>query len=704
MSASRPSRDSTQSTGTSVPLPEPTSIAGADPLGALTDLAGIGPARASKFEAIGVRTLRDLLFLAPRGLFEWPGVEAIATSRERRGARVRVRGVAVPPRLVRMGGKRSLVRITVEDESGSIEALFFNQPWMRDNVRGGETYELCGRVQRGKGGEVMLVTPRLGSSERPLPPAGYLAPRYQAPDGVSEEALAAFCRAAAEQHAGRLDEPLSERVLARFDLPELARAVLHAHRPPTRGAFEAARRRLAFEPLLAAQARLAIRRRSADRGRARPAEVSPELHAEILGRLPFTLTQAQARVVSELRRDLGRRVPMRRLLQGDVGAGKTVLGLYAAIATVEANGQAAFMAPTELLAEQHYYGLRDLLTDAGVEAALFTGSMPKAERRVVLERLARGDVQVLFGTHALFSGDVRFSRLDLAIIDEQHRFGVEQRARLAGKGEDVHLLLMTATPIPRTLALTLYGDLDVSMLEGLPPGRGSITTRWVRGQERRRISAFLEERMERGEQVYWVCPRIGADTAADEDKPASAKLASAERRHEQVLASKLAPFGVELVHGKLPADERSYRLDRFRRGEIAMLVATTVIEVGVDVSSATVIVIENAERLGLAQLHQLRGRVGRGPVDSHCLLLGNPSAEERFRVLERTRDGFELAEEDLRTRGMGDLMGLRQSGLNTEGFDPDADLDLLLAARDLVRDDDELARTYAGRGSEPLTP
>jgi ATP-dependent DNA helicase RecG len=274
------------------------------------------------------------------------------------------------------------------------------------------------------------------------------------------------------------------------------------------------------------------------------------------------------------------------------------------------------------------------------------------------------------------------------VIDEQHRFGVDQREALAQKGEDAHLLLMTATPIPRTLAMTLYGDLDVSILKGMPPGRGDLTTHWLRGPERRGLSKKLLPRLERGEQVFWVCPRITGDGGG--------RTASAERRYEQALASDLAQFGVELAHGRIPAEERSYRLDRFRSGEVGLLVATTVIEVGVDVPGATVMVIENAERLGLAQLHQLRGRVGRGPKDSVCYLLGDKKAEKRLRLLEKSRDGFELAEADMETRGMGDLAGVRQSGANLEGLGQE-DVGLLILARELIRMEEGLGRMYVGQ-------
>ncbi|MEZ6018272.1 MAG: ATP-dependent DNA helicase RecG [Planctomycetota bacterium] len=717
-------------------MPTPTRF---DPIAELASLPGVGPARAARLARIGVQSVRDLLLVHPRRLVEWPAVEPLAEALRRKGARVRVRGRVLRTRLVRLGGKRSVVRATLGDASGEGDLVFFNQPWMQRQLEAGRELEVCGDVVVISGARA-LGAPRLASDAAPFPAPGTLEPEYEGGDGVSGDALAALIAVALERHGEDLEEPLPEDLLAARGLPTLARAVRALHTPSDREAFEDARRRLAFEPILALQARLQLRRARTG-GSAPRVRVSDPLHAELLGAFPFTPTDAQRRVIEELRRDLDATRPMRRLLQGDVGAGKTAVAAWAALAAVEAGRQVAFMAPTEVLASQHHYGLRELFEARGIRTELVTGSLRAAERRDVTERLARGELDLVFGTHALFSDDVVFPRLGLVVIDEQHRFGVNQRARLAGKARgdaDVHLLLLTATPIPRTLALTLYGDLEVSILDAPPPGRGELRTRWVQGQDRRKIPKFLAERLAAGEQVYWVVPRIdggveaGADGAATErDELASqatgaidatgdhgatkdgakdgAKDGSgpnAEQRFRQLAArAPLAQAGIELVHGRLPAEERRMRLDRFRRGEVGLLVATTVVEVGVDVPNATVMVIEDAHRLGLAQLHQLRGRVGRGTKGSWCLLLGDMKAEARLRLLERSRDGFLLAEEDLRKRGMGDLLGVRQSGENFEGLeDPDRDLDLLLAARDLFQRRPDLVAAYAARAPEALAP
>ncbi len=672
-----------------------------DPLGPLTDLPGIGPAKAKRLEKAGIGCVRDLLFHLPRRLRVWPGAVSLAQASRRMGEEVRIEAEVRGTRLLRLPGKRTVLRMVLADESGGLAAIWHNQPWMADAAKRGERIELFGRVVDSQG--PALDAPRIGRSSEPLPEPGTLEPVYAAPAGIADATLARMCAEAAETWAEQVEDPLSAQVLAEHDLPALGVAIGSAHRPASAGAFEAARRRLALEPLLAVQAGLLARRDGPAPGgpRARAVRLPDATHAEILSRFPYTLTAGQARIAGELRRDLERLVPMRRLLQGDVGTGKTALALYAAQMVIEAGGQVAIMAPTEVLAQQHHYGSAKILGSVGIESVLLTGSLGAGQKRAAREALRSGRGQVAFGTHALFSDGVEFRRLDLVIIDEQHRFGVGQRAALAGKGSQAHLLLMTATPIPRTLALTLYGDLDVSSLRDSPPGRGRLRTRWVRGAERAKILPYLNKRLAAGEQAYWVCPRIGEATSEG-----SSSGEGAEARFAALSADeRVRGFGVELVHGRLPSEERSFRLDRFRRGDIGLLVATTVIEVGVDVPSSTTIVIEGAEKLGLAQLHQLRGRVGRGSGDSWCFLLGPAKAAERLKLLERSHDGFALAEEDLAKRGMGELAGLRQSGKPDEGLaDPERDLDLFLAARDLIQAEPALAARYADRAGPELAP
>jgi ATP-dependent DNA helicase RecG len=651
----------------------------------LTALRSVGPVRAERLARMGLESVRDLLLLLPRRL-EVPGDEVtVAEARERVGAEVTVRGVVARPRFSRFG-RRSTLRFSLEADGAALDVLYFNQPWQRERFAADDEVALAGQVSEGRRGPA-LVSPRLVDPERA--PEGAGRPIYPTGEGVGQELLASLCRQAVERSAARLCETLPAEPLARLGLPPLPEAVRALHAPPTLEAYEAGRRRVVLEALLPIQARVLERAAGRAGGQAVEIAVDEARHVELCGRFPFTFTAGQGRITADLRADLQRSTPMRRLLQGEVASGKTALGAYACMAAVAAGAQAAFLAPTELLAEQHFAGLRGLLECAGVRSDLLTGSLRASERREVLERLAAGTVDLLFGTHALFSSDVRYARLALAVIDEQHRFGVAQRARLMDKGRDVHVLLMTATPIPRTLALTLYGDLQISTLRELPAGRGRVRTRWLKKDDRVAAERLLLERLEAGERVFWVSPRIG-----DGDAP------GAERAFERLKTSSLGRFGVELVHGRLSANTRAARLERFRAGSSRVLVATTVIEVGVDVPEATVMVIEDADRLGLAQLHQLRGRVGRSGGDAWCLLRGAEAARERLELLERCHDGFALAEEDLRRRGMGELSGLRQSGALMEGLG--ADLDLLTAARDLLLEQPALRAVHARDASEPL--
>jgi len=680
---------------------KPTS--GTDPSPRLRDLPGVGPARAAKLAAAGVHAVRDLLRVLPLRLDVAPEPVAIgaAPAAARAGIEVRVAGTIERTSLARFG-RRSIFRVRLADATGRIEARFHNQPWLQRQLAVGDRVELCGALDGSPPG---FSGPRVGTAQRALPAPGTLSPAHPALAGLSAEFVGGLCRAAAALVAESEPEPVPEGELEQLDAPALPRALRELHEPRSVADFEAARRRIALERMLELQARLHLRRLRAAEGAALACDVAEPNRARARAAFPFEFTAAQARVADEIAADLGRTRPMRRLLQGDVGSGKTAVGAFAALLAAGSGGQVAFLAPTELLAEQHHMGLAPLLTRAGLRAGFLSGSLTARGRRAVLAGLADGSLHVVFGTHALFSRDVVYRRLALAVVDEQHRFGVAQRGELFDKGVDAHALLMSATPIPRTLALAWYGDLDTSVLDEKPPGRGTVATRWVRSG-REEVESLLLERVEAGERLYWVVPRIGeGDGEAPADVGSGKRAESAEERHARLLRSPLAVHGVELVHGRMPPAERARRLARFRSGEVRTLVATTVIEVGVDVPEATVLVVEGAERLGLAQLHQLRGRVGRGSRPSHCLLIGADSARRRFQVLERTTDGFEIAEEDLRQRGMGDLGGSRQAGANSEGLDAwDDDLALFHAAQRLVAEHAAVRDHYAARARREWTP
>ncbi len=639
-------------------------------------LAGVGPSRAAALAKSGIHTLRDLLLFAPRSVEPFAAAQSIASLDPSATVEARIAG-----RVARMSfsrfGRRSLLRVAVEDGTGRIDVLFFNQAWLRDRFKVGDAIDVFGRTLDAKGRA--LTCRQLGTADNPLPVAGELVALYPEIEGVSQAFIAELCRLAVERCAALLSDPLAQDWLEQHDLPALAQCVRGLHQAKDMQEFQRAARRSALERALLLQARIAARRAENAARRAPKISCSDSVERGLTARFPFAFTSGQLRIAAELRDDLARAIPMRRLLQGDVGSGKTALGLYACLLCAQGGFQSAFMAPTELLAEQHYLGLRELCADAGLECVLLSASLGAADRRDALARLEDGRANIAFGTHALFSESVRFARLGLAVIDEQHRFGVEQRQRLAGKGEDVHVLLMTATPIPRTLALTVYGDLDVSVLREKPPGRGTVTTVWVKKEQRAAALARMHAALEAGERLYWVVPRIG-EAAVEGDETPAEKGISAESRFARLSRSTLAKFGVELVHGRLASADRAARLERFRRGEVRVLVATTVIEVGVDVPEATVMVIEGAERLGLAQLHQLRGRIGRSRQPGACFLYGKPKAAERFLRLERDSDGFSIAEADLAARGMGELCGIRQAGLSDfaagVGLSPDEPLTL----------------------------
>jgi ATP-dependent DNA helicase RecG len=662
----------------------------------LTALAGVGPARAARLAALGLESVRDLLFLAPRRLEQSGLRRSAAEACAEREVEVAVCGELRGLRLFRRGWRRSVLSLELVDGSGSIRALFFNQPWLFERLRAlaaaGKRVELSGRVGA-SGGEPALLAPRL-LVDPPERSETRLLPVYPLTEGIGQDLLRRIAREAAGAWAGSLLEPLPRAALERLGLPPLPEAVRELHAPGSREAFPRARRRLALERLLGLQARLA-QAALEGAGAARALVLPPPARAELLARLPFPPTAGQRLVLSEILDDLARERPMRRLLQGEVGAGKTLVALAACAAIARAGGQAALLAPTEILCEQHHQGLVPALQHFALRAVLLSASQGAPARRAALAELASGSAALAVGTHALLSPQVRFARLELVVIDEQQRFGVAQKRALLEKGRDVHALLMTATPIPRTLALCFYGDLATSFLAELPPGRGPVETKVVPAGRRAELLGFLAQRAAAGERVFWVCPRIAADPEAEREP--REECASAERTHAWLAGSSLARFGLELVHGRIRADQRARAVERFRSGESRLLVGTSIVEVGVDVPQATVMVIEGAERFGLAQLHQLRGRVGRSPRPSWCFLLAGGGEVQRLAFLERSADGFAIAEEDLRRRGMGDLAGSRQAGENAEGLsEAELDLELVQFARTAVRDDAELRRHYLG--------
>ena len=621
----------------------------------VTYLKGVGPARALALARLGITVAGDLLRHIPHRYEDASTVTPIVQADI--GTDVTVLGQVVAKGILPTRKGLRVFQAVIKDASGLLEIAWPGQPFLDRTIDKGDWLLCTGTVKFFHG---RRLQPRefvnLGPDEEGTGGGRVLAV-YPATEGMSPRML----RGLLEQHLDALlplvRETMPAHVLAAADVPALPEALRLVHRPPSVEAALRGRARLAFEELLCVQL---LQRRANQLARVarggRAFENRRDLTSKLRAALPYTLTHAQVRAIREIVADMASPRRMHRLLQGDVGAGKTVVAVFSALLAIENGAQVAFMAPTELLAEQHARGIERLLAPLGISPVLLTGRLGARERREALTRLAAHEPVFAVGTHALLQDEVRFANLGLAVIDEQHRFGVEQRAALGSKGVAPDVLLMSATPIPRSLALTMYGDLDVSVLDERPPGRQPITTVLRPESGRAKVFEFANQQIEAGRQVYVVYPLIETSEKID--------LKAATVMYEALVQGPLAARRVALLHGRLPADERDAIMRAFRDGAIDVLVATTVIEVGIDVGNATVMIIEHPERFGLSQLHQLRGRVGRGAEQSYCILLGDvgPEAAERLTMFGSTEDGFEIARADLRLRGMGDLFGARQHG------------------------------------------
>ncbi|MBR1409267.1 MAG: ATP-dependent DNA helicase RecG [Clostridia bacterium] len=607
----------------------------------LASIRGFGPARLRALEDKGIRTSADLMERLPVGYRDT--TQPLSPAQMLPGTRACFEGYIVgTPALHRVRG-RQWVSATVADECGSVRCMWFNQPWMKDRLHADQHVVLYGTCTQKKNGR-FVINP---SEEEP----GKIIPVYGQIPGVGQKVL----RDAVGLLLSEYDEPdpLPAGLPERYGLMERGAALKEAHFPGSISALERAKRRLAFEELLLFQA--AVAGGAGRRGAAHPARIPDEAEAAFWKGLPYRPTNAQRRVAAEIRSDMAKTSAMARLVQGDVGSGKTLIAFYALWLAVQSGGQGALMAPTEILAQQHWQSAGELLGRLGVTCGLLTGSMTAAERRRAREAIACGEWQVIIGTHALISEDVEYRDLRLVVTDEQHRFGVRQRTRLQAKGAFAHVLVMSATPIPRTLSLILYGDLDLSVVDEMPPGRRTVNTRIVPEEKRDGLYDFIRQQADKGRQTYVVCPTVGEEDMEDDGDP----VPSATARQKE-MQKRLPSLRIGLVHGRMNKQEKEDTVLAFRQGQTDVLVATTVIEVGVNVPNATVMVIESADRFGLAQLHQLRGRVGRGAEESWCFLMAEPN--ERLRILQETSDGFKIAEKDLELRGAGEVFGTRQHG------------------------------------------
>lgn len=641
-------------------------------------LKGVGPRRAEALARVGVRSARDLLYHTPRRYEDASTVSRIASLEVGMDATVigEVTSKGVLPTRV---GLR-VFHVLLRDSSGQIECSWPGQPFLDRVIQKGDLILVTGPVKFFHGRQLQprefVLLGRAGDGESA---SGKVLPIYPATEGLTQRQ---FRRILEDNLDTLLSEVEEEEIfdaewLARAGVPSLREALELLHRPTSLAAAERGRQRLAYEELFILQLLHA-------RARQRQAAAHPgivfrrggELVSSLYRRLPFTLTGKQVAAIREIMEDMQAPRRMNRLVQGDVGSGKTVVALFAILLAVENGYQAALMAPTEILAEQHARTISRLLDGLGVEVTLLTGRLGAAERRRALERIGGGAAQIVVGTHALFQDGVAFDRLGLAVIDEQHRFGVKQRLALTEMGSGPDLLVMSATPIPRSLALTIHGDLDISIIDELPPGRQRIRTALRPEGARDKVYEFLRDQVRQGRQGFLVYPLV------EESEKVELRAATAE--YERLTSEVFPDLRVGLLHGQMPGEEKDAIMRAFAAGELDLLVATTVIEVGIDVPNATVMVIEHAERFGLSQLHQLRGRVGRGGAESYCILIagGGEESIERLRLFASTEDGFEIAQADLRLRGMGDLFGSRQHGLPPfRFFDPLRDDELQLRAR-----------------------
>ena len=650
-------------------------------------IKGIGEARAAALEKLGITTLGDLIAYFPRGYEDRTQVRPIRELTA--GESVCVRGmVAADLTAYRISGGRTIAKTRVVDDSGSLDLVFFNMEHRRDALHQGDVCVFFGKVEDNLRRKQMINP--LFEPEGRQQVTGRIMPIYPLTAGVTQGLMVRAARQGLDACRELLPDVLPDEVRQAHKLCYVNYAYENIHFPASPEALEVARRRLVFEELFLLTCGLQLlrqRRRDVAGPACRRMSMEP-----FYRRLPFALTGAQRRAIADAVGDMVSGKPMNRLCQGDVGSGKTMVAAACIWFAVENGWQTALMAPTEILARQHYQGLAPLLARFSIRCALLTGSIRAKERREILAGLADGSIDLCIGTHALLTEDVQYRRLGLVVTDEQHRFGVNQRAALSQKAEDPHMLVLSATPIPRTLALVIYGDLDVSVIDELPPGRQKVDTFAVGESYRQRLNGFIRKQVAEGHQVFIVCPLVGdGDELPDERK---AVTAYAKQLQEQVFPD----LRVAVLHGKMKPREKEKVMAAFAAGESDILVSTTVVEVGVDVPNATCMVVENADRFGLSQLHQLRGRVGRGKAKSYCILLSDSQNEEtraRLKVMTQTNDGFRISQEDLRLRGPGDFFGQRQHGLPAMKIaDLSCDMRLLdeaqTAARQLMAQDPEL--------------
>ncbi|HOV68972.1 MAG TPA: ATP-dependent DNA helicase RecG, partial [Clostridia bacterium] len=641
----------------------------------LERLKGLGPKRIAELKKMDINSAEDLLEFLPRSYKNMSNLKDIASILDGEQVAVIVR-FASPPSVMRARKKLSIVRASVFDASGWANCVWFNQVYLANIIKMDTQYLIFGQAQLERG-RIKFVNP---ICEKYDPESGYdkIVPIYPVKKTIPQKLIRQSIKEALILFGGSQKDFLSEGFRKRFNLCERNFAVYNIHFPIDEVSLEKAQRRLAFEQLLIFQYSISLYKEQNKKTKLQSLKITEEDKQRFISMLPFPLTGAQKRTIEEVTRDMRSNLAMNRLIQGDVGSGKTVIALYAMYCAYLNGRQSVLMVPTEVLAGQHMKAVCDIFAPLGINAVLLTGGMRKEARRQALEAIADGNVSMVIGTHAVFSPDVVFRDLAVVITDEQHRFGVRQRAAISAKGSVPDVLVMSATPIPRTLALILYGDLDISVIDELPPGRKRVKTFIIPEHKRRDMYGYLAKRIDEGRQGYFICPLV--DSSEDSES------VSAEELYEELKTGPFARYRVGLVHGKLSNREKMSVMNEFAKGNIDLLVSTTVIEVGINVPNAVFIIIEDAARFGLAQLHQLRGRVGRGEHESFCFMMvddNDNKVRERLTVMTQTQNGFVIAEKDLELRGPGDFLGTRQHGL------PDIKLASYLKDMSLVRETKE---------------
>lgn len=617
----------------------------------VSNLGGIGNKRAELFAKLGINSIGDLLNFYPRSYEDWNLVEKIENLEY--GTTVCIRAtLATSVNDARISGGRIISKAMVFDDTGSLQIVFFNNRYISSMLKSGTEYLFYGKVTADSYG-AQMVAPTFSAVQD----ATAIYPVYKQAAGLPSKNIAKAVKQALAMLPNTIKDPFPQQVREIFDLCDLRTALQNIHFPKDHEALERARKRLIIEELVVLNLGMRYLQES-NRGMS-GVKINIDYSNDFERLLPFDMTDAQKRAVSDCIKDMKQKhTPMNRLVQGDVGSGKTAVAASVCYTVVKNGFQAAFMAPTEILARQHYETFCKLFENTDIKVGLLTGSLKESEKKKVRQKLADGEINLIIGTHALITDKTEFKNLGLAVTDEQHRFGVAQRSKLLGKGENPHLLVMSATPIPRTLGLIIFGDLDISVIDELPPSRKPVKTVWFRSNQRDRAYSFIHSEAANGRQAYIVCPLVEEGELDD--------IAAAEEYAAELMLREFADIPVGLVHGQMKSDEKEKVMQKFVSGDYSILVSTTVIEVGVDVPNASVIMIENAERFGLSQLHQLRGRVGRGQFQSYCILISDKSGQptkERLEVMCSTNDGFKIADEDLRMRGPGDFFGERQHGL-----------------------------------------